>query len=99
MQNESPPYDPYAALFCAVALSFPMVLSAPVLAQTQGDTRTIATGDLGLIIERAKGSVILIDQSERAALARIDGWEICPTLRWSIARMSGLPMCLAVTAG
>ncbi len=32
-----------------------------------------ATGDLGLIIERAKGSVLLVDQSERAALARIEG--------------------------
>jgi len=34
---------------------------------------TIATGDLGLVIERATGSVLLVDQSERAALARIEG--------------------------
>lgn len=33
----------------------------------------MATGDLGLVIERANGSVLLIDQSERAALARIEG--------------------------
>ena len=32
-----------------------------------------ATGDLGLVIERAKGSVLLVDQSDRAALARIEG--------------------------
>jgi len=32
-----------------------------------------ATGDLGLVIERATGSVLLIDQSEQAALARIEG--------------------------
>ncbi|WP_371225054.1 cytochrome D1 domain-containing protein [Roseovarius sp. 2305UL8-3] len=32
-----------------------------------------ATGDLGLVIERAKGSLLLVDQSERAALARIEG--------------------------
>lgn len=32
-----------------------------------------ATGDLGLIIERTTGSVLLIDQSERAALTRIEG--------------------------
>ena len=32
-----------------------------------------ATGDLGLVIERATGTVVLVDQSERAALARIDG--------------------------
>lgn len=34
---------------------------------------TIATGDLGLVIERATGSVLLVDQSDRAALARIEG--------------------------
>ena len=32
-----------------------------------------ATGDLGLVIERAKGSVLLVDQPDRAALARIEG--------------------------
>lgn len=32
-----------------------------------------ATGDLGLVIERAAGSVLLVDQSDRAALARITG--------------------------
>ena len=32
-----------------------------------------ATGDLGLVIERATGTVVLVDQSDRAALARIDG--------------------------
>ncbi len=33
-----------------------------------------ATGDLGLVIERAKGSVLLVDQSDRAMLARIEGF-------------------------
>lgn len=32
-----------------------------------------ATGDLGLVIERATGSLVLIDRSDRAALARIEG--------------------------
>ena len=32
-----------------------------------------ATGDLGLVVERASGSLLLIDQSDRAALARIEG--------------------------
>ena len=32
-----------------------------------------ATGDLGLVVERATGSVLLVDQSERAMLARIEG--------------------------
>lgn len=35
--------------------------------------QTMATGDLGLVIERATGSVLLVDQSDRAALARIEG--------------------------
>ncbi len=32
-----------------------------------------ATGDLGLVVERATGSLLLIDQSQRAALHRITG--------------------------
>lgn len=52
-------------LISTLALS--VALAAPALSET------LATGDLGLIIERAKGSVVLIDQSDRAALARIEG--------------------------
>ncbi len=33
----------------------------------------VATGDLGLVVERASGSLLLVDQSERAAIGRIDG--------------------------
>ncbi|NRP13572.1 hypothetical protein XMM379_001747 [Aliiroseovarius sp. xm-m-379] len=51
----------------ALALSLLMATTAVA------ETKTIATGDLGLVIERAKGSVVLIDQSDRAALARIEG--------------------------
>lgn len=32
-----------------------------------------ATGDMGLVIERATGSVLIIDQSEMGILARIEG--------------------------
>jgi protein NirF len=32
-----------------------------------------ATGDLGLVVERATGSLLLVDQSERAVLGRIEG--------------------------
>lgn len=32
-----------------------------------------ATGDLGLVVERASGSVLLVDRSERRAVARIEG--------------------------
>jgi protein NirF len=52
----------------------PIVLSlVATLMATTVQAETIATGDLGLVIERAKGSVLLVDQSDRAALARIEG--------------------------
>ena len=46
---------------------------AATLMMTTAYAEPTATGDLGLVIERASGSVLLIDQSERAALARIEG--------------------------
>ncbi len=33
----------------------------------------LATGDLGLVIERASGTLLLVDRSDRAAVARIEG--------------------------
>lgn len=54
-------------LFLAFALTSLVVAPSP-------KAETIrATGDLGLVVERASGSLLLIDQSERAALARIEG--------------------------
>ncbi|WP_050603731.1 cytochrome D1 domain-containing protein [Ruegeria sp. 6PALISEP08] len=46
---------------------------AASLMLTTAQAEPTATGDLGLVIERAKGSVLLVDQSDRAALARIEG--------------------------
>jgi protein NirF len=43
-----------------------LLLAAPAFGQT-------ATGDLGLVIERATGSLVLIDRSDRAAVGRIEG--------------------------
>ena len=37
------------------------------------DAPVAATGDLGLVIERASGSLVLVDRSDRAALGRIEG--------------------------
>lgn len=51
---------------------FALALVAALWAGTAA-AETIATGDLGLVIERATGSVLLVDQSDRAALARIEG--------------------------
>lgn len=47
-----------------------LVLSAP-LAVLADEPR--GTGDLGVVIERATGSVLVVDQSERAALCRVEG--------------------------
>ncbi len=55
---------PLATLAALIALALPV----SALGQ---DIR--ATGDLGLVVERATGSLLLIDQSERAAIGRIEG--------------------------
>lgn len=52
--------------------TFTLCLMA-ALFMTSATAEPTATGDLGLVIERATGSVLLIDQSDRAALARIQG--------------------------
>lgn len=49
------------------------VCALAVVLGTSSMAETIATGDLGLIIERATGSVLLVDQSDRVALHRIEG--------------------------
>jgi protein NirF len=51
------------ALFVAAALA------APALAD---DIR--ATGDLGVVIERATGSVLVVDWGDRAAIGRVEGF-------------------------
>ena len=43
------------------------------LLTTSVGAQTTATGDLGLVIERATGSLVMIDRSDRAAIARIEG--------------------------
>ena len=45
-------------------------LATPLFAGTDDLT---ATGDLGLVIERATGSLVLVDRSDRAAVGRIEG--------------------------
>ncbi|TNF19586.1 MAG: protein nirF [Rhodobacteraceae bacterium] len=50
-----------------------LTLAALALAGSAAMGETIATGDLGLVIERTTGAVLLVDQSDRAALARIEG--------------------------
>ena len=48
-------------------LTVALGLCVPVLAHAQ------ATGDLGVVVERATGSLLVVDQSEHASLRRIEG--------------------------
>lgn len=52
------------------ALAFALLTSTALAADLP---QAVATGDLGLVIERASGSLVLIDRSDRAALGRIEG--------------------------
>lgn len=56
-----------------LAAALALLLAAPAALIADTDVKTTATGDLGLVIERATGSVLLVDQSDRATLARIEG--------------------------
>ncbi len=48
-------------------LALLLLLALPFTAHAQ------ATGDLGLVIERASGSLVVVDRSDRAAVGRIEG--------------------------
>lgn len=52
-----------AAFLCAMFLALPAM----------ADTPCCATGDLGLVVERTSGSLVVIDRSEHAAIGRITG--------------------------
>lgn len=54
-------------LFAAAIIS--MAVAAPAPAETE----IHATGDLGVVIERATGSVLIVDQSDMKALTRVEG--------------------------
>lgn len=53
---------------CTLAMS---LLAAPALAETGAEGR--ATGGLGLVVERATGSVLLVDRMAHEVLSRIEG--------------------------
>ena len=54
------------------AAIFGLTLSLMLAASGHAD-EIRATGDLGLVVERETGSLLVIDQSERAAIGRIEG--------------------------
>lgn len=59
-----------AALSIAVSLALGF-LSVPALKAEQQMLR--GTGDLGIVIERATGSVLIIDTTQRRAISRVEG--------------------------
>lgn len=50
-----------------------LALIAPAAALAQDGSTLRGTGDLGVVIERTTGSVLVVDQSDRAALCRVEG--------------------------
>ncbi len=52
-----------------IALLITLFVALPAFA----DTVYKASGDLGLVVERTTGSLVVIDRSERAAIGRIEG--------------------------
>ncbi len=55
---------------------FALFLLLPLLLLSTGPSQADdlrATGDLGVVIERASGSLLIVDQSERARIGRVEG--------------------------
>ncbi len=53
----------FSTLICALFFTLPV----------QAETPCCATGDLGIVVERATGGLVVIDRSEHAAIGHIDG--------------------------
>jgi hypothetical protein len=56
------------------------------------------SGDLGLIIERASGSLGVVDTSSRRRWAPSKAWATCRTPRWCSRATARAPTCSAATA-
>ncbi|MCT4656359.1 MAG: protein nirF [Cohaesibacter sp.] len=63
-------HSPLAKLFMAGMLSAPLLLASPI---AQAEEMLRATGDLGLIIERATGSILIVETTNRTTLKRVEG--------------------------
>lgn len=61
------------ACLTALALILPPAVQAQDASPLPGPAANRGTGDLGVVIERASGSVLVVDQSQRAALCRVEG--------------------------
>ncbi|MCK5549850.1 MAG: hypothetical protein KAI41_04905, partial [Hyphomicrobiaceae bacterium] len=60
-----------ATLLSAVVISLFVLTGLSTTHPPQENLR--GTGNLGVVIERASGSVLIIDTTKRAALARVEG--------------------------
>lgn len=59
---------------CGLAMRSAIAAVALAMCATGVTAQDIrATGDLGLVVERATGSLVVVDQSERARIGRIEG--------------------------
>jgi len=65
------------ACLAALTLALPVAAHAQEAAEPASlpgpSSEPRGTGDLGVVIERATGSVLVVDQSDRAALCRVEG--------------------------
>ena len=50
-----------------------VLLAAAVASQAAMASEIRATGDLGVVVERAAGALTIVDQSDRAAIGRVEG--------------------------
>ncbi len=56
--------------FCSFLLLLPILLFSSVVSNAEN---LRATGDLGVVVERASGSLLIVDQSDRAKIGRVEG--------------------------
>lgn len=56
------------------------------------------SGDLGVLIERADGSVQILDGTAKTSLARVEGPATCPTPPWCSPATSATPTYSVATA-
>ncbi|MCL7464892.1 cytochrome D1 domain-containing protein [Phaeovulum sp. NW3] len=62
-----------ARILAPILVALSLTTAPAALATEAQDGIGRATGDLGLVVERATGSLLVIDRSDRAAIGRVEG--------------------------
>lgn len=75
------------------------VASAAILLAGCAQPTLRGTGDLGVVIERASGSLQIIESDNRSLPLASKAWATCPMPRWCSHGTSATPTCLAAMAG